>query len=51
MFVQPCPIKWVLEIPDKYIFAGPPSNIKKVFNLGDVNLEVELEGQSHDCIH
>jgi len=47
--INPCDIKWVLDIPDKYITNGPVP--KKLFNLGDVNLEVELEGQGFDCIH
>lgn len=47
---QPCPRKWVITIPDKYIHSGqaPP---KKYFNLGNVNLEVEVEGETFDCIH
>jgi len=48
--MQPCPRKWTLNIPDKYIHSGqaPP---KKYFDLGDVNLEVEVEGETFDCIH
>ncbi|KAI1732057.1 transthyretin-like family domain-containing protein [Ditylenchus destructor] len=37
--INPCPIKWVINIPDKYISSG--TKPKKLFYLGDVNLEVE----------
>lgn len=47
--LQPCPRKWVIGIPDNYITAGQTP--KKYFDLGTVNLEVELEKEDHDCIH
>ncbi|KAI3412110.1 hypothetical protein GPALN_002152 [Globodera pallida] len=48
--LNPCPRKWIITIPDKYIHSGraPP---KKYFDLGNVNLEVEVEGETFDCIH
>uniref|UniRef100_A0AC35FHB8 Transthyretin-like protein n=1 Tax=Panagrolaimus sp. PS1159 TaxID=55785 RepID=A0AC35FHB8_9BILA len=47
--LNPCPRKWVLEIPDKYITNGIVP--LKLFDLGTVNLEVELEGETFDCVH
>jgi hypothetical protein len=44
-----CKREWVIGIPDKYITAGTTPN--KVMDLGTLNLEVELEGESRDCIH
>ncbi|KAL3120860.1 hypothetical protein niasHT_008152 [Heterodera trifolii] len=48
--LNPCPRKWIITVPDKYIHSGkaPP---KKYFELGNINLEVEVEGESFDCIH
>uniref|UniRef100_A0A914WED9 Serine/threonine-protein phosphatase n=1 Tax=Plectus sambesii TaxID=2011161 RepID=A0A914WED9_9BILA len=45
----PCQRKWKIQVPDKYVTAGKTP--KKAFNLGDVNLEVELSDEDHDCIH
>jgi len=44
-----CKREWVIGIPDKYITSGNVPN--KVIDLGVLNLEVELEGESRDCIH
>ena len=44
-----CPVEWTISIPDKYITFGQIPT--EIFDLGDVNLEVELEGQRRDCIH
>lgn len=46
---QPCARYWKITIPDKYISRG--RNAKKTFHLGNVNLEVELDGEERDCIH
>lgn len=46
---KPCQRKWVLNIPDKYITSGPTP--KTLMNLGVVNLEVEIDGESRDCVH
>ncbi|CAK5078611.1 unnamed protein product [Meloidogyne enterolobii] len=48
--INPCPRKWILNLPDKYIYSGraPP---KVYYDMGEVNLEVEIEGESFDCIH
>ncbi|KAI6184095.1 hypothetical protein M3Y97_00559700 [Aphelenchoides bicaudatus] len=50
---KPCDRKWVINIPDLYVsdVLSEGQNPKKVFDLGDVNLEVELEGETTDCIH
>jgi len=47
--INPCPRKWVFKIPDLYITNGPVPH--KTFDIGDVNLEVEIEGETFDCIH
>ncbi|KAL7070525.1 hypothetical protein ACQ4LE_010502 [Meloidogyne hapla] len=48
--LNPCPRKWTLNLPDKYIYSGraPP---KVYYEMGEVNLEVEIEGETFDCIH
>jgi len=49
MHVPLCKREWVIGIPDKYITAG--AQPRKIMDLGVVNLEVELEDESRDCIH
>ncbi|KAL3101131.1 hypothetical protein niasHS_001591 [Heterodera schachtii] len=44
-----CKREWVIGIPDKYIASGTLP--KKLMNLGSVELEIELEDESRDCIH
>uniref|UniRef100_A0A183C754 Transthyretin-like family protein n=1 Tax=Globodera pallida TaxID=36090 RepID=A0A183C754_GLOPA len=44
-----CKREWVIGIPDKYISSGTRPN--KLMNLGSVELELELEDESRDCIH
>uniref|UniRef100_A0A1I7Z457 Transthyretin-like family protein n=1 Tax=Steinernema glaseri TaxID=37863 RepID=A0A1I7Z457_9BILA len=46
---RPCKREWVIGIPDKYITSG--SEPKKVMNMGELNLEVELESEDHDCLN
>ncbi|VDK53224.1 unnamed protein product [Anisakis simplex] len=46
-FGKPCQRKWVIRIPDKYIFDGTEPG--KAMNLGTMNLEVELEDEDQDC--
>jgi len=48
--VLPCERKWRITIPDKYITHGSRTP-KMVFDLGNVNAEVELDGETRDCIH
>ncbi len=47
---QPCERKWRIVIPDKYITHGSRQP-KMVFDLGNVNAEVELDGETRDCLH
>jgi len=47
--VKPCQRKWAIKIPDKYVFSGKTP--QKLFNIGNVNLEVELDGEERDCVH
>ncbi|KHN75484.1 Transthyretin-like protein 46 [Toxocara canis] len=47
--LNPCPRKWVISVPDKYITSGRIPT--KTFDLGTVNLEVELDGETFDCVH
>ncbi|KAI6235187.1 hypothetical protein M3Y95_00024500 [Aphelenchoides besseyi] len=47
--VHPCPRRWTITIPELYITPG--ATPKKTFDIGDLNLEVELEGEDHDCVH
>uniref|UniRef100_A0A914M9B4 Transthyretin-like protein 46 n=1 Tax=Meloidogyne incognita TaxID=6306 RepID=A0A914M9B4_MELIC len=49
MHVPLCKREWVIRIPDKYI--SPGTSAKRFMELGAVNLEVELEDESRDCIH
>jgi len=49
MHVPLCKREWVIGIPDKYITAG--AQPRKIMDLGVLNLEVELEDESRDCIH
>jgi len=49
MHIPLCMREWVIGIPDKYISSGAHPN--KVMDLGVLNLEVELEDESRDCIH
>ncbi|KAI6188439.1 hypothetical protein M3Y98_00355100 [Aphelenchoides besseyi] len=44
-----CKREWVIQIPNKYISSG--ATPETVFDLGVVNLEVELEDESRDCLH
>jgi hypothetical protein len=46
---QPCQRKWAITLPDKYISAGTVP-LQTIY-LGVMNLEVELDGESTDCIH
>ncbi|MFH4982808.1 hypothetical protein AB6A40_009517 [Gnathostoma spinigerum] len=46
--INPCPRRWKFGIPDKYIFAGDEP--RKVFDIGTLNLEVEIERESFDCL-
>ncbi|GMT36205.1 hypothetical protein PFISCL1PPCAC_27502 [Pristionchus fissidentatus] len=46
---RPCQREWVIRIPNKYIYSG--TKAAKPMDLGIMNLEVELESESHDCLH
>lgn len=48
-FLQPCQRKWRITIPDEYVTEGRRPN--RVFFLGRVNLETELDGEETDCVH
>uniref|UniRef100_A0A914WDW9 Transthyretin-like protein 46 n=1 Tax=Plectus sambesii TaxID=2011161 RepID=A0A914WDW9_9BILA len=45
----PCERKWRIGIPDKYISEGRTPTV--VFDMGFLNAEVELEGETRDCVH
>lgn len=47
--MQPCQRLWKITVPDKYVTRGKTPS--KIFDLGEVNLEVELDDEDHDCIH
>ncbi|KAI1725564.1 transthyretin-like family domain-containing protein [Ditylenchus destructor] len=50
MHLPLCKREWIIGIPDKYIYSG--TTPKKFMNIGQVNLEVELETEDrHDCFH
>jgi len=46
---RPCQRQWKITIPDKYVTRSTTPS--KTFNLGEVNLEMELEDENRDCIH
>ncbi|GMR60813.1 hypothetical protein PMAYCL1PPCAC_31008, partial [Pristionchus mayeri] len=46
---RPCQREWVIRMPNKYIYSGTVA--AKPMDLGVMNLEVELEAESHDCLH
>jgi hypothetical protein len=47
--MQPCQRVWIITVPDKYVTRGKTPT--STFDLGTVNLEVELDNESRDCIH
>lgn len=49
MHIPLCKREWVIGIPDKYISSG--TRPRKFMDLGTVNLEIELEDETRDCIH
>nr|CDQ00734.1 Bm10976 [Brugia malayi] len=46
---QPCQREWVIRIPDRYVSNGAVA--RKTMELGEMNLEVELEDEDQECIH
>ncbi|CAD6193117.1 unnamed protein product [Caenorhabditis auriculariae] len=46
---KPCQREWVIRIPNKYITSGPSAI--QVMDLGNMNLEVELDNEGRSCIH
>ncbi|KAL3981990.1 Transthyretin-like family protein [Acanthocheilonema viteae] len=46
---RPCQREWVIRIPDRYVFDGEVA--RKTMELGEMNLEVELEDENQECIH
>lgn len=46
---QPCQREWVIRIPDRYISNGAVA--RKTMELGEMNLEVELEDEDQECVH
>ena len=44
MNVPLCKREWVIGVPDKYISSGATPSV--VMDLGDLNLEVELDDES-----
>ncbi|KAL3981971.1 hypothetical protein ACH3XW_45255 [Acanthocheilonema viteae] len=46
---KPCQREWVIRIPDRYVFDGEVA--RKTMELGEMNLEVELEDENQECIH
>uniref|UniRef100_A0A8R1TV62 4Fe-4S ferredoxin-type domain-containing protein n=2 Tax=Onchocerca TaxID=6281 RepID=A0A8R1TV62_ONCVO len=47
--VCPCQREWVIRIPDRYVSNGAVA--RKIMDLGEMNLEVELEDEDQECIH
>ncbi|VDK83944.1 unnamed protein product [Litomosoides sigmodontis] len=48
----PCQREWVIRIPDRYVSSGAIA--RKVMDLGEMNLEVELEDENQhliNCLH
>ncbi|OZC09238.1 Transthyretin-like family protein [Onchocerca flexuosa] len=45
----PCQREWVIRIPDRYVSNGAVA--RKIMDLGEMNLEVELEDEDQECIH
>uniref|UniRef100_A0AAF5PGZ6 Transthyretin-like family protein n=1 Tax=Wuchereria bancrofti TaxID=6293 RepID=A0AAF5PGZ6_WUCBA len=46
---EPCQREWVIRIPDRYVSNGAVA--RKTMELGEMNLEVELEDEDQECIH
>ncbi|VIO86488.1 Uncharacterized protein BM_BM10976 [Brugia malayi] len=46
---KPCQREWVIRIPDRYVSNGAVA--RKTMELGEMNLEVELEDEDQECIH
>ncbi|VDM29709.1 unnamed protein product [Toxocara canis] len=46
----PCERTWRIGVPDKYITIGEREP-KKVMDVGILNVEVVLNGETRDCIH
>ncbi|TMS36301.1 hypothetical protein L596_003496 [Steinernema carpocapsae] len=46
----PCDRKWKIWIPDKYITHNSRTP-EKVMDLGVMNAEVEIDGETRDCFH
>uniref|UniRef100_A0A1I7W5T1 Uncharacterized protein n=2 Tax=Loa loa TaxID=7209 RepID=A0A1I7W5T1_LOALO len=45
----PCQREWIIRIPDRYVSNGAVA--RKTMELGEMNLEVELEDEDQECIH
>ncbi|EFO14061.1 hypothetical protein LOAG_14463 [Loa loa] len=46
---NPCQREWIIRIPDRYVSNGAVA--RKTMELGEMNLEVELEDEDQECIH
>uniref|UniRef100_A0A0R3RMT2 Transthyretin-like family protein n=1 Tax=Elaeophora elaphi TaxID=1147741 RepID=A0A0R3RMT2_9BILA len=46
---RPCQREWVIRVPDRYVSSGAVA--RKIMELGEMNLEVELENEDQECIH
>uniref|UniRef100_A0A1I7VFQ0 Transthyretin-like protein 46 n=1 Tax=Loa loa TaxID=7209 RepID=A0A1I7VFQ0_LOALO len=46
---RPCQREWIIRIPDRYVSNGAVA--RKTMELGEMNLEVELEDEDQECIH
>ncbi|VDK62868.1 unnamed protein product, partial [Onchocerca ochengi] len=42
----PCQREWVIRIPDRYVSNGAVA--RKIMDLGEMNLEVELEDEDQE---
>uniref|UniRef100_A0A914XCM6 Uncharacterized protein n=1 Tax=Plectus sambesii TaxID=2011161 RepID=A0A914XCM6_9BILA len=46
--IKPCQRKIKFTVPDKYIHDG---TVKKWFDIGEVNMEIEFQDEERDCSH
>lgn len=47
--LQPCLQKFSIGIPDEFVFEGKTP--KKVFDMGEMNLNGDFSGQFIDCLN
>ncbi|VDK31164.1 unnamed protein product [Gongylonema pulchrum] len=46
---RPCQREWIIRIPDRYVSSGAVAS--RTMELGELNLEVELEDEDQECVH